>query len=104
VANDKIEGRDDTSYNEDGLRTVFECHVIADVEGDGNAPYIITIDKPSSKVLAIYRNWDEEDDSRDELDWFVEFPFIPWRGAYPIGLPHMIGGLSPLPRLAHCAH
>ena len=94
VANDKIEGRSDTSYNEDGLRTVFECHVIADVEGDGNAPYIITIDKPSSKVLAIYRNWDEEDDSREPLDWFVEYPFIPWRGAYPIGLPHMIGGLS----------
>jgi hypothetical protein len=94
VANDKIEGRSDTSYNEDGLRTVFECHVIADVEGEGNAPYIITIDKPSSKVLAIYRNWDEEDDSREPLDWFVEYPFIPWRGAYPIGLPHMIGGLS----------
>ena len=94
IANDKIEGRSDTSYNEDGLRTVFECHVIADVEGDGNAPYIITIDKPSSKVLAVYRNWDEEDDSREPLDWFVEYPFIPWRGAYPIGLPHMIGGLS----------
>ena len=94
VANDKIEGRSDTSYNEDGLRTVFECHVIADVEGEGNAPYIITIDKPSSKVLAIYRNWDEEDESREPLDWFVEFQFIPWRGAYPIGLPHMIGGLS----------
>jgi hypothetical protein len=94
VANDKIEGRSDTSYNEDGLRTVFECHVIADVEDNGNAPYIITIDKSSSKVLAVYRNWDEEDDSREPLDWFVEFPFIPWRGAYPIGLPHMIGGLS----------
>jgi hypothetical protein len=94
IANDKIEGRSDTSYNEDGLRTVFECHVIADVEDNGNAPYIITIDKSSSKVLAVYRNWDEEDDSREPLDWFVEFPFIPWRGAYPIGLPHMIGGLS----------
>jgi hypothetical protein len=96
IANDKIEGRSDTSYNEDGLRTVFECHVIADIEGNdvGNAPYIITIDKPSGKVLAIYRNWDLEDESREALDWFVEFPFIPWRGAYPIGLPHMIGGLS----------
>jgi hypothetical protein len=94
IANDKIEGRNDTSYNEDGLRTVFECHAIADIEGDGNAPYIITIDKPSGKVLAIYRNWDMEDDSKEALDWFVEFPFIPWRGAYPIGLPHMIGGLS----------
>lgn len=93
-ANDKIEGRTDTSYNEDGLRTVFECHAIADIEGTGSAPYIISIDKPSGKVLAIYRNWDEEDESKEALDWFVEYPFIPWRGAYPIGLPHMIGGLS----------
>ena len=93
-ANDRIEGRSETSYNEDGLRTVFECHATADVEGEGNAPYIITIDKPSGKVLAIYRNWDEEDESQEPLAWFVEFPFIPWRGAYPIGLPQMIGGLS----------
>ena len=94
MANDKIEGRSDTSYNEDGLRTVFEIHAVADVEGDGNAPYIITVDKPSGKVLSIYRNWDEEDESNEALAWFVEWPFIPWRGAYPIGLPHMIGGLS----------
>jgi hypothetical protein len=93
-ANDKIEGRDATSYNEDGLRIVFETYVIADVEDTGAAPYIVSIDKSSSKVLAIYRNWEEDDDSLEELQWFVEFPFIPWRGAYPIGLPHMIGGLS----------
>jgi hypothetical protein len=93
-ANDKIEGRDATSYNEDGLRIVFETYVIADVEDNGPAPYIVSIDKSSSKVLAIYRNWEEDDDSLEELQWFVEFPFIPWRGAYPIGLPHMIGGLS----------
>ena len=29
-----------------------------------------------------------------KLDWIVEFKFIPWRGAYAIGLPHLIGGLS----------
>ena len=92
-ANNKIEGRDQSSYNEDGLRIVFEIYAMADIEGDV-APYIITIDKVSSKVLAIYRNWDEEDEAQEELQWFVEFPFIPWRGAYPIGLPHMIGGLS----------
>ena len=28
------------------------------------------------------------------MDWYVEFKFIPWRGAYAIGLPHLIGGLS----------
>jgi hypothetical protein len=94
-ANDKIEGRDQTSYNEDGLRIVYECYVTMEVEeGEGNAPYIVSVDKTTGKVLAVYRNWDEEDEARDEMYWFVEFPFIPWRGAYPIGLPHMIGGLS----------
>jgi len=105
TANDKIEGRSETSYNEDGLRTVYEIYAIAsveqatgkDAEADMDvepAPYIITIDKISRKVLSIYRNWDELDESKEELQWFVEFPFVPWRGAYPIGLPHMIGGLS----------
>ena len=108
-ANDKVEGKDETSYNEDGLRTVYEIYALTNIEedamnGDENSddgkigaapsPYIITIDKTTSKVLSIYRNWDELDDSREELEWFVEFPFVPWRGAYPIGLPHMIGGLA----------
>ena len=93
-ANMKIEGRDESSYNEDGLRTVYEIYVISDIEGDEPLPYIITVDKTTSKVLSIYRNWDELDDAQEELQWFVEFPFVPWRGAYPIGLPHMVGGLS----------
>lgn len=94
-ANDKIEGRSETSYNEDGLRTVFEMYTYAEIEDKvGSAPYIITIDKNSSNVLSIYRNWEEEDDSREELLWMIEFPFVPWRGAYPIGITHMAGGLS----------
>ena len=93
-ANNKIEGRNETSYNEDGLRTVYEIYAIADIEGDGALPYIISIDKTSNMVLSIYRNWDELDEAQEELQWFVEFPFVPWRGAYPIGLPHMVGGLS----------
>ena len=94
-ASDRVEGREASSYNEDGLRIVFEIYAIARVGDDEEpSPYIISIDKPTGKVLAIYRNWDEEDDTREELQWFVEWPFIPWRGAYPIGLPHMIGGLS----------
>ena len=96
VANDKIEGRNETSYNEDGLRTVFEIYAFIDIEDDtdGPAPYIISVDKTSGKVLSIYRNWDEEDEAHEELQWIVEFPFVPWRGASPIGLPHMIGGIS----------
>ena len=95
IANDKIEGRQETSYNEDGLRTVFEVYTHLDIEGEDDVcPYIISIDKSTNKALALYRNWDKEDALCKELEWIVEFPFVPWRGAYPIGLSHMIGGLS----------
>lgn len=94
-ANDKIEGREETSYNEDGLRTVFEITTTADLEGDAFLPYVITIDKATNKCLAVYRNWDPRDETTKEpLVSIIEFPFVPWRGAYPIGLTHMIGGLS----------
>jgi hypothetical protein len=93
IANDKIEGREESAFNEDGLRTVFEVYTQLDLE-DEPAPYIVTIDKSTSTVLSVYRNWDEEDESKEELQWFVEFPFVPWRGAYPIGITHMIGGIS----------
>lgn len=93
TANDKIEGRQDVSYNEDGLRTIFEVYTFLDF-GDGVEPYIISIDKSTGYALSLYRNWEADDEMRKELDWIVEFPFVPWRGAYPIGLTHMIGGLS----------
>jgi hypothetical protein len=92
-ANDKIEGRKDLSYNEDGLRTIYEVYTYLDF-GDGPEPYILSIDKTTNLGLALYRNWEEDDPRQLELDWIVEFPFVPWRGAYPIGLTHMIGGLS----------
>ena len=92
-ANDKIEGRKDTSYNEDGLRTIFEIYTYLDF-GDGPEPYILSVDKSTGMALSLYRNWEADDVLQRELDWIVEFPFVPWRGAYPIGLTHMIGGLS----------
>jgi hypothetical protein len=95
-ANDKIEGRTSDAYNTDGLRTIFEISVFYDIEDDtdGPAPYVISVDKSSQRVLGIYRNWEEEDAMMEELCWMIEFPFLPWRGAYPIGLVQMIGGLS----------
>lgn len=94
-ANDQIEGREATSYNEDGLRTVFEIYTHLDIETEGEfCPYILTIDKTTRKALSLYRNWELDDDECRELEWIVEFGFVPWRGAYPIGLTHMIGGLS----------
>lgn len=98
-ANNKIEGKEEPSKNIDELRRVYEitCYMRLDddPETEGRrAPYILTIDETSSKVLALRRNWEAGDEKLEKMDWVVEFKFIPWRGAYAIGLPHLIGGLS----------
>ena len=94
-ANNKIEGKEQNSYNEDGMRTVFEISCFLDFEDNfGLAPYLVTIDHTTKEVLAIFRNWDPDDEQQEELIHMIEWPFVPWRGAYPIGLPHMIGSLS----------
>ena len=94
-ANNKIEGKEQNSYNEDGLRTVFEIACFLDFEDNfGLAPYLVTIDHTTKEVLSVFRNWDPDDEQQEELVHMVEWPFVPWRGAYPIGLPHMIGSLS----------
>ena len=98
-ANDKIEGISKPSKNVDGVRRVYEItcflRIDDDSETDGRrAPYILTIDDSTAKVLALYRNWAYGDEKLEKLDWYVEFKFIPWRGAYAIGLPHLIGGLA----------
>lgn len=98
-ANDKIEGISIPSKNVDGVRRIYEITCFLrlddDIESEGKrAPYILTIDESSGQVLALYRNWAYGDEKLTKLDWYVEFKFIPWRGAYAIGLPHLIGGLS----------
>jgi len=100
-ASNKVEGKTNPLYDEDGLRTVYEVYCWLEIEEDTlsskeykYAPYIITIDYPTEKILAVYRNWDPQENTYDMLDWIVEWQFIPWRGAYAIGLHHLIGGLS----------
>ena len=97
-ANDKIEGRK-FQDNEDGLRKVFHIYTWLELEDDSHskgemAPYIMMVDEQSSEVIGLYRNWEEGDDTMTKLDWIIEFKFIPWRGVFAIGLPHLIGGLS----------
>lgn len=95
----KVQGKEDSGYNEDGLRTVYEITCYAKFDFDSVAkgelaPYVVVVDDHLSSVLAIYRNWEEQDQAMQKLDWMVEFKFIPWRGAQGIGLPHLIGGLA----------
>jgi len=97
-ANNKIEGRK-WDENEDGLRNVYHIYTWLELEGDSRskgamAPYILMIDELENEIVGLYRNWEDGDETMTKLDWVVEFKFIPWRGAYAIGLPHLIGGLS----------
>jgi hypothetical protein len=97
-ANNKIEGVQNEE-NQDGMRRVYHIYTWLELEDDPEtkgelAPYILMIDDLENEVLGLYRNWDEGDESMTKLDWIVEYKFIPWRGAYAIGLPHLIGGLS----------
>jgi len=97
-----IEGVTDDSAAYDqtgGTREVYTVYADIELEDDPEtngelAPYILHIEEYGSKVLGIYRNWKEGDEKRQKLHWIVEYNFIPWRGAYAIGLAHLIGSMS----------
>ena len=57
-------------------------------------PYIISIDRGTSKVLSIYRNWEEEDTLKIKRQHFVQYDYIPGFGAYGFGFIHLIGGYA----------
>jgi len=101
---DEIEGQS-PGYQEDRDRTVYEIHTILDLPGyedtgaDGQPtglklPYIVTIDEPSQQVLAIRRNYLEDDPLKQKINYFVQYKFLPGLGFYGLGLSHMIGGLA----------
>jgi hypothetical protein len=101
---DEIEGQS-PSYSENRDRTVYEVHTILDLPGyedvdaEGNEtglklPYIVTIDEQSQQVLAIRRNYVEQDVTKQKVNYFVQYKFLPGLGFYGLGLSHMIGGLA----------
>ena len=82
---------------------ILEMHVDLDLEGyedidkhgepTGIAlPYVVTIEKGTSTVLAIRRNWLEEDPLKLRRQHFVHYGYIPGFGFYYFGLIHLIGG------------
>ena len=101
---DEIEGQS-PSYSENRDRTVYEVHTILDLPGyeDVDAegketglklPYIVTIDEQSQQVLSIRRNYAEQDATKQKINYFVQYKFLPGLGFYGLGLSHMIGGLA----------
>ena len=84
---------------------VLEMHVELDLAGfedvDKNGeltgvalPYVVTIEKGTAEVLAIRRNWHEEDTLHTKRQHFVHYQYIPGFGFYGYGLIHLIGGYA----------
>ena len=61
-------------------------------EGEIEIPYVVTIEKYTGKILSIYRNWDEEDDTYTRRMHYVKYDYVPGFGFYSYGLIHLIGG------------
>ena len=85
------------SLNDDERYQVLEIHADLDMPGyedDIALPYVVTIDRGTSKVLAIRRNWEEDDPNRLKRQHFVQYTYIPGFGAYGLGYIHLIGGYA----------
>ena len=100
---DRIDGVSPTQIDYDC--TILECHVDLDLEGyeelddDGEptgikVPYVVTISQDNGQVLAIRRNYREDDELKRKIQYFVHYKFLPGFGFYGLGLIHTIGGLS----------
>ena len=103
-AKDKETGFSDLN---DDRYTLYESHVDLVVESDEftekgedgeplgiTLPYVMTILKGTNDVLALRRNWKEEDTLHLKRQHFVHYQYIPGFGAYGFGLFHLIGGYA----------
>ena len=57
-------------------------------------PYVVTIERGTQTILAIRRNWDQEDELRLKRQHFVHYVYVPGFGFYGLGLIHIIGGYA----------
>jgi hypothetical protein len=84
---------------------LLEMHVDVDLPGyededkDGNLtgvalPYVVTIERGTGEVLAIRRNWQPEDKTKQKRQHFVHYGYIPGFGFYCFGLIHLIGAAA----------
>ena len=89
----------------DDRYVLLECHVDLNLKGfedkddDGEEtgialPYVVTLIKGTNTILAIRRNWLEDDQLRLKRQHFVHYQYVPGFGAYGFGLFHLIGGFA----------
>lgn len=87
--------------NEDNRYALYEVHAMLSVPEDDWAagdptlrPYIVTIDRSSGDVVAMYRNWSETDPRRRAQQYFIHYVYVQGFGFYGLGLVHIIGGYA----------
>jgi len=104
IEKQKAEEQGMSAINDDRFR-ILEMHVDLDLAGfehedkkgkkTGIAlPYVVTIEKGTNKVLAVRRNWYEDDELHTKRQHFVHYQYIPGFGFYGYGLIHLIGGYA----------
>jgi len=83
---------------DDDRYLLYEIHIDYDLPGyedpDGIAlPYVMTI-ASTGEVLAIRRNYLEDDETRQKRMHFTHYIYIPGFGFYGFGLIHLVGGFA----------
>jgi hypothetical protein len=74
---------------------IIEDDKFRDKDDEGIAlPYIVTIEKGSSEILAIRRNWQPDDKLKTKRNHFVHYSYVPGFGFYAFGLIHLIGAFA----------
>jgi hypothetical protein len=93
------------SATQDDRFRILEMHVNLDLKGFEHTdkkdretgialPYVVTIEKGTRTILAIRRNWYEDDILHTKRQHFVHYQYIPGFGFYGYGLIHLIGGYA----------
>ena len=87
------------SLNDDERFAIYEVHADLVIEGvddedDIAKPYVVTIERGSSEVLSIRRNWNPNDALTLKRQHFVHYVYVPGFGFYGLGLIHIIGGYA----------
>jgi hypothetical protein len=88
------------SLTDDDRYAMYEIHADLVIEGvddsddDIAKPYVVTMERGSNEILAIRRNWDEEDKLTLKRQHFVHYVYVPGFGFYGLGLIHIIGGYA----------
>jgi len=87
------------SITDDDRYSIYEIHADLLIEGvddedDLAKPYVVTIERGTSEILSIRRNWNEEDELMLKRQHFVHYVYVPGFGFYGLGLIHIVGGYA----------